>query len=122
MLAGPMRQSSLSFTLALLLLITQQLGLLHLLSHLAPPAGPGMVQVAVDQAPAHHDATGNDAADALCQACLVLATLGAATLPALLRWVAPRAVLAAPARPALPPPATAAGVPYLARGPPTLLA
>lgn len=122
MLAGPMRQRTLSFALALLLLVTQQLGLLHLLSHLAPPAGPGVAQLAADRAPAHADGAGNDAADALCQACLVLATLGAATLPALLRWVAPRAVFAAPARPALPPPATAAGVPYLARAPPAFLA
>ena len=35
MLAGPMRQRTLSITLALLLLVTQQLGLLHLLSHLS---------------------------------------------------------------------------------------
>ncbi|OGA99421.1 MAG: hypothetical protein A3E25_17825 [Burkholderiales bacterium RIFCSPHIGHO2_12_FULL_69_20] len=122
MLAGPMRQRTLSIALALLLLVTQQLGLLHLLSHLAPPAGHGVVLQAADRAPAHADTAGNDAADALCQACLVLATLGAATLPTLLRWVAPRAVFAAPARPALPPPATTAGVPYLARGPPAFLA
>ncbi|MDO9286259.1 MAG: hypothetical protein Q7U26_15295, partial [Aquabacterium sp.] len=86
-----MRQRTRSIALALLLLVTQQLGLLHLLSHLAPPAGHGMVQGATDRAPAHADGSGNDAADALCQACLVLATLGAATLPALLRWVAPPA-------------------------------
>lgn len=122
MLADSMRQRTLSIALALLLLFTQHLGLLHLLSHLAPPAGHGMVHLVADRAPAHDDAVGSDAADAMCQACLVLATLGVATLPALLRWVAPRAVFPAPVNPALLPPATAAGVPYLARGPPAFLA
>jgi hypothetical protein len=77
-----------------------------------------VVHGVADPAPAHADAVGSDAADAMCQACLVLATLGVAKLPTLLRWVAPRAVFAAPVRPAPLPPATAAGVPYLARGPP----
>jgi hypothetical protein len=85
MLAGSMRQRTLSIALALLLLVTQHLGLLHLLSHLAPPAGPVVVHGVADPAPAHADAIASDAADAMCQACLVLATLGVATLPALLR-------------------------------------
>ena len=49
-------ENTLSIALALLLLVTQQLGLLHLLSHLAPPAGHGVVLQAADRAPAHAEA------------------------------------------------------------------
>ena len=115
-----MRHRILSLSLALLLLFTQQLGAAHLLSHVLHPDGRG---------PAHADhavpagaveATHADAGDALCQVCLVLATLVAAALPALWRWRLPRLRPALLALPATRPPARRARAPYRARGPPVL--
>lgn len=126
MLGAPMRHRVLSLSLALLLLLTQQLGAAHLLSHVLHPGGLG---------PAHADhghaaaalvpadtaaATHADAGDALCQVCLVLATLLAAALPTLWRWRLPRLWSAALALPATQPPARRPGAPYRARGPPGL--
>ena len=115
---------------ALLLLLTQQLGLQHLLSHGLKNAA--LVAVAATSAPpadsadtadtahtAASAATATDAtADGLCQACLALVVLGTATLPALLRWAA--RVLRAAAAAALVVRAVrrGAGAPYLARAPP----
>jgi hypothetical protein len=109
-----------ALALALVLLLTQQLGLQHLLSHGLHSAGLAAAQARVHLAgTAGQDAAPADAAaDGLCQACLALVVLGTATLPALLRWAAMvlRAVVpvAAPARTLL----RGAGAPYLARAPP----
>lgn len=110
--------------LALVLLVTQQLGLQHLLSH-----GLQTVGLAAVSTTAHADAatsdtdtdidTGNDdAADGLCQACLALVVLGTAALPGLLRWAARVLRSPAPVSPAARPVRRGAGAPYLARAPP----
>ena len=124
MLAGCMRQRLLPLALALLLLVTQQLGLLHLLQHgldhRAPAAPPGLVAGApASPAPAHAEAT--EPADGLCAVCLVLASLATAALPGDAGW--PLAAAHGEAPPAAPAnaAATPAGVPYLARAPPALL-
>lgn len=101
----------LALALALLLLITQHLGLQHVLGHAlhgdgataahlqATPASDGMAAGAAVRATgkvtaeAASDLT-DDAADGLCGICLVLATLGVAAVPALLQW---RALLRAQA-------------------------
>lgn len=109
--------AAIAVALSLLLLVTQQWGTLHALSH--------GLHGAATAAPAGHDAAAaepalTDAGDALCQVCLVLAALGAAALPALWRWLArlPRAAaLPTPPRPAAARPARA---PWHARGPPVL--
>lgn len=116
MLATAVSRRLIALTLSLLLLLTQQWGTLHLLSHglqgtsvATGPVGDGTA--------ADHQA---DAGDALCQVCLVLAALGAAAAPALWRWLAraPRATAPlVPPRPAVPRPAPA---PWHARGPPVL--
>lgn len=126
MLGAPMRHRILSLSLALLLLLTQQLGAAHLLSHVLHPAGQGPAhgdhgQLAAPPVPAGAaEATHADAGDALCQVCLVLATLLAAGLPALWRWCLARLRAAALVLPATQPPAPRAGAPYRARGPPGL--
>ena len=106
-----------AFALALLLLVTQQLGLQHLLLHGLQRAG--WAAVATTDQPAHVDASATDAAaDGLCQACLALVVLGTATLPALLRWAAPVQRAAAPVAPVARAVRRGAAAPYLARGPP----
>lgn len=121
-----MHRRILSLSLALLLLFTQQLGAAHLLSHVLHPAGhdPALAEHGHSAAPLEPadaaEVDHADAADALCQVCLVLATLLAATLPALWRWRLPRLQSAALAQPATQPPAQRAGAPYRARGPPGL--
>lgn len=98
--------------LALVLLLTQQLGMLHVLSH-----GQAHGSAATTQHAQPNDHAGH-AADALCQLCLVLAALGAAALPALWRWLTPRLRAVAPVRPPLLRVCVAAAAPYQARGPP----
>lgn len=126
MLGASMRRRLLSLSLALLLLLTQQLGAVHLLSHVLHPAGHGPASVAhadhaAGPADAHAaEATRADAGDALCQVCLVLATLVAAALPAVWGWRLPRPQAATLALPAPRPPARRARAPYRARGPPGL--
>jgi hypothetical protein len=115
MLGTPMRHRLLALTLSLVLLLTQQLGGPHLLSHGLQPAAPAAA-VAADGGHAHQA----DAADALCQVCLVLATLGAASLPLLWGWLLRPARSAAPLQRPPPAPARHAGAPYRARGPPGL--
>jgi NADH:ubiquinone oxidoreductase subunit 4 (subunit M) len=110
-----------ALALALLLLLTQQLGLQHLLSHGLSNAA--LVAVAATSAHTAHtaasDATATDAtADGLCQACLALVVLGTATLPALLRWATRVLRSAAPAAPVVRAVRRGAGAPYLARAPP----
>jgi hypothetical protein len=128
MLGAAMRRRVLPLFLSLLLLITQQLGVLHMLSHVLHAGTPGATSLAQangDGAPARAGAAADAhahaaAGDALCQVCLVLATLVAAALPAVWRWRAPRPVPLAPAQPACAAPARRATAPYRARGPPTL--
>jgi hypothetical protein len=111
-----------ALALALVLLVTQQLGLQHLLSHGLQTAGLAPAASASASTGAHTthgDAASADAAaDGLCQACLALVVLGTAALPALLRWavVVQRAV--APGAPVLRAVRRSAGAPYLARAPP----
>ena len=121
MLGVLMHARTVSLILALVLLFTQQLGLQHLLSH-----GLGGAQSAAQTSAAAGQPAGDAghgaeaaAADGLCQACLVLATLGMATLPAVLRWLAPRPPAAAPAAPARRAFSARRNAPYLARAPPT---
>ena len=121
MLGVLMQARTVSLILALVLLFTQQLGLRHLLSH-------GLVGTAAAQSAAALGQPGADAGqgaeapagDGLCQACLVLATLGMATLPGVLRWLAPRQLAAAPAAPARRAFSVRRSAPYLARAPPAL--
>lgn len=113
-----MQARTVSLILALVLLFTQQLGLQHLLSH-----GLAGAQSAATPGPPARDAGHGAeaaAADGLCQACLVLATLGMATLPAVLRWLAPRQPAATPAAPARRAISARCNAPYQARAPPTL--
>lgn len=109
-----MRRRLVALSLSLVLLLAQHLGALHLLSHVLQPAGQAQL-LAPD---AHGRGAQADAGDALCQVCLVLATLGAASLPALWRWLAGHARATAPLPPPRPAPARPAPAPYRARGPP----
>ena len=112
------------FALALLLLLTQQFGVLHSLSHARPlPAGSAVgVTLGAPSSPAATAATdpvGSELpADGLCQVCLLLVALGAAALPALLQWLAVRQPSPQRDRRTLPARQMRAGAPYLARAPP----
>lgn len=114
MLAPPMRRRLLALSLSLLLLLAQQLGAQHMLSHVLQPAVPAQLLAQADGG----QASQADAGDALCQICLVLATLGAASLAAIWRWLAGPVRAAAPLPPPRPQPARPAPAPYRARGPP----
>lgn len=107
-----------SVVLALVLLVTQQLGLQHLLSHGLQTALPATTATTAEAPAGEGDAHADAAADGLCQACLALVVLGTATLPALLRWAAPRLHATAPAAPVAPAVRRGAAAPYLARAPP----
>ena len=91
MLAPVLNRRFLAIALVLLLLVTQHLGLQHMLGHAlqsdAATAVHALAAHAADQA-AGGDPTdaADEAADGLCKLCLLLATLGVATLPALLQW------------------------------------
>ena len=112
------------FALALLLLLNQQFGVLHSLSHVRPlPAGSAVAATLATPgslaAKAAADPVGSELpADGLCQVCLLLVALGAAALPALLQWLAVRQTSLQRDRPALPARQTRPGAPYLARAPP----
>ncbi len=100
MLSAVLNRRLLAIALALLLLITQHLGLQHLLGHalqgdvaargqatLSARAADGAAAGAgVVAAHGAGEDTADDAADGLCKLCLLLATLGVASLPALLQW------------------------------------
>jgi len=121
MLTAAMRRRLLSLSFSLLLLITQQLGALHLLQHLLQPATPAAAVLAAAGQPGAHPAHGHGGdGDAACQVCLVLAALASVALPAAWAWRGQRPPLAAP----LAAPRTAlvrrAPAPYHARGPPGL--
>lgn len=114
-----------ALALALLLLLTQQLGLQHLLSHglknaalVAVAATSAPTAPTADSADTAHTAASDATADGLCQACLALVVLGTATLPALLRWAARVLRAAAPATLVVRAVRRGAGAPYLARAPP----
>lgn len=110
-----LHRRALSLALGLLLLLTQQLGLRHLLSHAAAGAtGPAAV-AAVDHTP-----RGDAAADGLCQVCLALAAIGLAALPASWRWLAPRLPVARPTVALVGGRLPGASAAYLARAPPHL--
>ena len=111
-----------ALTLALLLLLTQQLGLQHLLSHGLKTAAVADTNAQIAH-PAAHTAAGDAkatdvAADSRCLACLALLVLGTATLPALLRWAARVLRSAALGAPVVYTVRRGAGAPYLARAPP----
>ena len=80
MLGAPMRHRLLALSLSLVLLLAQQLGVLHLLAHGLQPHAPAAAHTAplATPTPDAGHASDADAGDALCQVCLVLATLGAA--------------------------------------------
>jgi len=119
MLSAAMRRRLLALSLSLVLLLTQQLGAVHLLAHLVPPAGPAHAHAQADAgATAHAQA---DAGDALCQVCLVLATLAAACLPSACGWLARQVRAATPALLRRAAPARRAPLPWQARGPPVCL-
>ncbi|MBC7728057.1 MAG: hypothetical protein H7242_10700 [Microbacteriaceae bacterium] len=119
-----------ALALALLLLLTQQLGLQHLLSHglrnaalVAVVATSAYTAYTADSAHTAHTAAGDTTAtdvtaDGLCQVCLALVVLGTAALPALLRWAARVLRAAAPAALAVRAVRRGAGAAYLARAPP----
>lgn len=139
-----------ALVLALLLLLTQQWGLLHGLAHglsgrdmaalgapvsasvttgaaratsAADVADAGDAAGAPDDAPAAvaPDALAAEgAAEAWCGTCLVLSGLGALAAPAPLVWAAAAAPAVAPGRPGPPTWRAAAATPFLARAPPAL--
>ena len=134
MLAPAVSRRLVALALSLLLLVTQQWGMLHVLSHPLHPTGAdaaltisasdGATDLGAGPEADHdaepHSAAHADAGDALCQVCLVLATLGVAGLPALWRWMPGLLRAAAPRLPAQPAPLRRAPAPWLARGPPVL--
>ena len=128
MLQSPMTPRLIALALALILLVTQQLGLQHLLAHglqtarlaAAAPATAYVAHTADAADTAAGDAASPDAAaEGLCQACLALVVLGTATLPALLRWAARMRRAVAPSGPVVRVVRRGAAAPYLARAPPT---
>ena len=138
------RSPVLALALALVLLLTQQFGLLHGLSHLrggpverwsttVPGAGQvarGKVVAAAVAADSATSSAANSAADAtpdsttdtLCPACLVLAAIGAAALVGVLRWLLTLQASSAPTAPARRAPARPARRQHHARAPPAVLA
>lgn len=119
-----LQRRALALALGLLLLLTQQVGLHHLLSHAlgAPGAAAAALDGANGAAPGEADRDGGQPADSLCQVCLALAALGLAALPATWRWLAPRLPAATPAPRPAPGRTARAASPYLARAPPALQA
>ena len=123
MLIGAMRRRLLPLALSLLLLIAQQLGTQHLLAHVLQLDGhghAGQTQATLAGSPAIPDgpATQAEAGDALCQVCLVLATLVALAGPAAWAWAAQHVRRTAPQPPVHAAPRQRAWAPYRARGPP----
>lgn len=131
MLAPTVHHRALTLALALLLLLTQQLGAQHRALHGRVSAGLTSlsaasatvaawlpVSAAVDPATDDPAAPDGNPADTPCQVCLLLAALTLAAVPALLRWLGQ--VLRSPTPRA--PPAwrqtAAMGRPYQARAPP----
>ncbi len=117
-----MHSRTLSFVLALLLLVTQQFGLQHRLSHaLRAPADRAPV-TATGNPVYLAQAEGDMSADSPCQICIALAATVLASLPALLGWRPACQPGSPPVRAARPLPAASHHAPYVARAPPTWLA
>ena len=113
-----MQHRALALALALLLLVTQQFGLQHLLSHGSAAASWVAAGAAADASPA----ADGQPADGSCAVCVVLASIGFAVLPALLLWLAARRRGSAPPMPAHKALDTRSIANYLARAPPAPLA
>lgn len=127
MLCPHMFTRTLSFALALMLLLTQQLWALHSLSHgRSLPASTLMLAaggtVTKSSTTRTDPVESEQPADGLCKVCLLLLALGAAALPAGLQWLAVRQRGLRCDRPTLPALQTRPGAPYLARAPPLRLA
>lgn len=125
MLIGSMPRRLLPLALSLLLLIAQQLGTQHLLAHVLQLDGhghAGQTQATLAGSPAIPDGpdTQAEAGDALCQVCLVLATLAAVAGPVAWGWAVQRLCGTAPQPQAQAAPLRRAWAPYRARGPPGL--
>ena len=118
MLRASMQHRALALALALLLLVTQQFGLQHLLSHGSAAASWVTAGAAADASPADD----GQPADGSCAVCAVLASIAFAVLPALLLWQATRRRGSAPRLPARETPAARSNPHYLARAPPAQLA
>jgi hypothetical protein len=110
-----------AFALALLLLVTQQFGVLHSLAHvrLLTTATAGVATDSTAGRSAIADPVGSELpSDGLCQICLLLAALGAAALPVLLQWLAVCQPKLHPRQPAPPAAPARPGAPHQARAPP----
>ena len=83
MLRTQMQHRALALALALLLLVTQQFGLQHLLSHDSDAASWVAAGAAADASPADDE----QPSDGSCAVCAVLASIAFAVLPALLLWL-----------------------------------
>ena len=132
MLGATMHSRALALVLAWLLLLSQQFGVQHALSHgrtLGPgggAAGASVVAAAdtgLSMAPGLALPGGDKPpADGLCAVCLLLATLGAAAVAAVLRcWLAGQRC-SAPAWRAQPAAASRRAAHYRARAPPAAFA
>lgn len=132
MLCATMHSRALALVLAWLLLLTQQFGVQHALSH-GRTGGPGggaagglvvaAAATGLSMAPGPALPGGDEQpADALCPVCLLLATLGAAALAAVLRCWAAGPRCSAPAWRAQPAAATRRAAHYRARAPPAAFA
>ena len=117
MLRTQMQHRALALALALLLLVTQQFGLQHLLSHGSAAASWVAAGAAADASPADD----GQPADGSCAVCAVLASIAFAVLPSLLLWLATRRHGNAPQRPARETPAARSNPHYRARAPPAPL-
>ncbi|NDG41083.1 MAG: hypothetical protein EBY28_17335 [Betaproteobacteria bacterium] len=117
MLRTQMQHRALALALALLLLVTQQFGLQHLLSHGNAAASWVTAGAAADASP---DDDGQPA-DGSCAVCAVLASIAFAALPAPLLWLTTRRRGSAPQLLACETPAARSNPHYLARAPPAAL-
>jgi hypothetical protein len=117
MLRASMQHRALALALALLLLVTQQFGLQHLLSHGSHATSWVAAGAAADARPADD----GQPADGSCAVCAVLASIAFAVLPALLLWLATRRRGSALQLPACETPAARSNPHYLARAPPAAL-
>jgi len=117
-----MQHRALALALALLLLVTQQFGLQHLLSHGSAAAswvaaGATALASPADASPVDDGQT----PDGSCAVCAVLASIAFAVMPALRLWLATPRRGSAPQLPARETPAARSNPHYLARAPPAAL-
>jgi len=132
MLLIRMQHRALALALALLLLVTQQFGLQHLLSHGSAAASwvaAGATALASPADTSSADASPADAnpvddgqtPDGSCAVCAVLASIAFAVMPALRLWLSTPRRGSAPQLPARETPAARSNPHYLARAPPAAL-